>query len=169
MSMEVPKKALVQGADQEEVNGVYNLTKMNNERGYYTRGEDGMHLKISYSKRISAWIIYKNHFILYYTHNHDMRPPSQGWFRKGDDASIPNLTVTMLASDEVPTPPVPSISPVADALFCDDFSDIQLVCQDGVSISTHKVILASSCPYFKSAFAGAWKENARPIQCCSFL
>ncbi|KAK1737310.1 BTB/POZ domain-containing protein [Skeletonema marinoi] len=44
-------------------------------------------------------------------------------------------------------------------LFSEDFSDVTFQCSDGVSIPAHKIILAASSPYFKTAFHGDWTEN----------
>ena len=44
-------------------------------------------------------------------------------------------------------------------LFSDEFSDVVFQCSDGVSVPAHKMILAASSPYFKTAFQGDWSEN----------
>lgn len=44
-------------------------------------------------------------------------------------------------------------------LFSEEFSDVSIVCEDGVTIPAHKCILAVCSPYFKSVFSGRWKEN----------
>lgn len=44
-------------------------------------------------------------------------------------------------------------------LFSEDFSDLTFECSDGVSVPAHKMILAASSPYFKTAFQGNWAEN----------
>ena len=44
-------------------------------------------------------------------------------------------------------------------LFSEDFSDVTFECSDGVSVPAHKIVLAASSPYFKTAFQGNWAEN----------
>ena len=74
-------------------------------------------------------------------------PPSHGWEMKAHGiAPAPTVSVHLAATYK-------------GMLFCEDFSDVKIVCQDGVSVPAHKAILAASSPYFKAAFTGPWRGN----------
>ena len=65
---------------------------------------------------------------------------------------------TASASVSVRKPIVP-VPVYKNLLFSADHSDVKFVCADGEMVPAHKAILASSSPYFATAFQGPWTEN----------
>lgn len=173
---------IVQGAGKQEINGTYKLVGIHNGGGVYCKegefwifafGQDQHQASASWtiSKKAPSYVGYDQ--IHYYIlrdvpvsslgrppltstwevfHNEGAAPAPTLWFRPYNQAST--------ANPEQPSPILKSVTLAYKTLLdSDDFADVKLVCDDGISIPAHKCLLAASSSYFKAAFSGPWQEN----------
>ena len=172
---------LVEGAGWQPINGLYKriATHDDNTATYSMKSmDDRDHISIALCETASGskeWrIIHKaNKTLLYFAPmsvEDPNFPPSTGWAQPTNSptflSSLPTVTVLWPRKPSV-LPTIAVVEPVAIAyeklLFSEEFSDVQFICEDGVTIPAHKNILAASSPYFKSVFNGPWKENENGI------
>ena len=161
----------VQGAGLEVVNGEYKRSGLFKGAPAYTKtgywqGKNQEFVLFRYfsSKNAKHWYLSifgtdpgtSNDTDFYFCETAEETPtypPTQGWTtRKHGIAPAPTVSWQVIEK-------LPVAATYKGMLFCEDFSDVKLVCQDGVAIPAHKAVLAASSPYFKAAFTGPWKGN----------
>ncbi|CAB9522677.1 Kelch-like protein 21 [Seminavis robusta] len=78
------------------------------------------------------------------------------------EAAIKWIQKKAKKSPTAPIKTVPVVAEVAAAwksLLCsEEFSDVSFQCSDGVSLPSHRNILAAASPYFATALNGQWSE-----------
>lgn len=162
----------VKDAGEDAVNGVYTMTELCGGVGRYTKiglVEDKQRVFWLYLLPMpsfshgSEWRICSvpkgkqpgtgdcKRFYSVPLEEYSEVPPQHGWkLREHGIAPVPTLEVDK---------PKPIVDSYKEMLFTEKFSDVEFVCPDGEHIHAHKIILATSSPYFDKAFTEPWVES----------
>lgn len=97
----------------------------------------------------------EKHYYISYDNAESIAPPTCGWQKGSDDVGDPpTLSIVRYIRKESSI----CMKKLKQMLYSEKYSDVHFLCNDGVIVHGHKIVIATSSSYFEEIFDNGWDE-----------